>query len=134
MNQNFQPWEMLSQIQMLKNKTMIMWRILSIVVSARIFFDSFGQFTRVWFHQSFSPSGLKKTPRITNPEGRGWLNFDSILFQTIYFCAASTETLQVIIIRLVKVLVSVSFSLGLDIETLKISVSVSVSKLRLWKI
>ena len=48
------------------------------------------------------------------------------------FCAASTETLQVIIIRLV--LVSVSFSLGLDIETLKISVSVSVSKLRLWKI
>ena len=46
-------------------------------------------------------------------------------------CAASTETFQVIIIRLVKVLVSVSFSLGLDIETLKISVSVSVSKLRL---
>ena len=50
------------------------------------------------------------------------------------FCAASTETFRVIIIRLVKVLVSVSFSLGLDIETLKISVSVSVSKLRLWKI
>ena len=72
--------------------------------------------------------------RITNPEGRGWLNFDSILFQTIYFCAASTETVQVIIIRLVKVLVSDSFSLGLDIETLKISVSVSVSKLRLRKI
>ena len=49
----------------------------------------------------------------------------------IYF---GVKILQVILIRLVKVLVSVSFSLGLNIETLKISVSVSVSKLRLWKI